>query len=117
MTLRVCLVGGRGNLVGRRGQAHERLREALSSLGWTNFGWWLGGFCGKVVAIIVHLVEERRDVGLVVELVVLFDCGACVGKKLVVSVTFALPFGFSFLLFGELGWWCNDVGGNEVHVV
>ncbi len=43
-------------------------------VGVTNFGWWLGGFCGKVVAIIVHLVQECRDVGCFVvgEMVVLF---------------------------------------------
>ena len=71
------------------------------------------------MAIIVHLVEECRDFGgvVVVEVVVLFEFGSCMGKKFVFSVTFALPFCFSFWLFGELGWWCNDVGGNEVHVV
>ena len=69
------------------------------------------------MAIIVHLVEERRDVGLVGEVVVWFEFGSCMGKKFVFSVTLALPFCFSFWLFGELGWWCNDVGGNEVHVV
>ncbi len=69
------------------------------------------------MAIIVHLVEECGDVGVVGEVVVLFEFGSCMGKKSVVSVTFALLFCFSFLLFGELGWWCGDVGGNEVHVV
>ncbi len=62
VTLCVCLFGGGGSLVGRRVQAHGSLREALSSLGWTNFGWWWVGLCGKVVAVIVHLCEECRDV-------------------------------------------------------
>ena len=71
------------------------------------------------MAIIVHLVEECRDVGGVVvgEVVVLFEFGSCMGKKSVVSFTFALPFCFSFLLFGELGWWCGFLGGGEVHVI
>ena len=39
------------------------------------------------------------------------------GKKSVVSFTFALPFCSSFLLFGEWVWWCRFFGGEEVHVV
>ncbi len=50
-------------------------------------------------------------------MVVLFEFGSCMCKKSVISFTFALSFCFSFLLFGELGWWCGDFGGNEVHVV
>ena len=67
----------------------------------------------------MHLCEECRDVsGFVVgEMVVLLEFGSCMGKKSVVSFTFALSFCFAFLLFGEVGWWCGGFGGNEVHVV
>ena len=50
-------------------------------------------------------------------MVVLFEFVSCMGKKSVVSFTFALPFCFSFLLFGEWVGVCGGFGGNEVHVV
>ncbi len=50
-------------------------------------------------------------------MVVLFEFVPRIGKKSVVSFTFALSFCFAFLLFGELVWWCGFFGGGEVHVV
>ena len=50
-------------------------------------------------------------------MVVLFEFVSCMGKKSVVSFTFALPFCFSFLLFGEWICRCRFFGGGEVHVV
>ncbi len=49
--------------------------------------------------------------------VVLFECVPRMGKKSGVSFTFALPFCFSFFLFGEWGWWCGFLGGGEVHII
>jgi len=49
---------------------------------WACFGWWLGEWAEKEVSVSVHLVKKCRYVGGlgVVQLVVLFECGACVGK-------------------------------------
>jgi hypothetical protein len=40
---------------------------------------------------------------MVGEVVVLFECGSRLGKESVVSCTFALSFGFTFLLFRLFG--------------
>ncbi len=41
---------------------------------------------------------------MVGKVVVLFEGGARVGKEFVVSFTFAMSFGFAFLLFRLFGW-------------
>ncbi len=66
---------------------------------------------------------------MVGEMVVLFEGGPCMGKKSVVSFTFALSFCSSFLLFGLFGWffllsedthvvecWCSECWGEDVQV-
>jgi hypothetical protein len=53
----------------------------------------------------VHLCQEGRDVGclMVVEVLVLFECGPRLGKESVVSFTFTLSLCFAFLLFRRFG--------------
>ena len=74
---------------------------------------------GEEVFVLVHLCQEveLRDGGglLVVELVVVFEDGSCVGKKLVGSFTFSLFLCASYLLLRVCGWF--DLLSEDSHVV
>ena len=69
------------------------------------FGCWVVGG-GKEVFVLVHLCQERRDVGclMVGEVILVFEGVPRMGKKVVVSFTFALSFCSSFLLFRWFEW-------------
>ena len=74
---------------------------------------------GEEVFVLVHLCQEveLRDGGglLVAELVVVFEDGSCVGKKLVGSFTFSLFLCPSYLLLRLCGWF--DLLSEDSHVV
>ena len=74
---------------------------------------------GEEVFVLVHLCQEveLRDGGglLVAELVVVFEDGSCVGKKLVGSFTFSLFLCASYLLLRVCGWF--DLLSEDSHVV
>ena len=69
------------------------------------FGCWVVGGV-KEGFVLVHLCQERRDVGclMVGEVILVFEGVPRMGKKVVVSFTFALSFFSSFLLFRWFEW-------------
>jgi hypothetical protein len=99
----ICVGGDRGRIV--------LSGTGLDLVGCGGNGTFLGGRCsgfvwgGEEVFVLVHLCQEGRDVGglMVGEVVGLFECGSRLGKESVVSCTFALSFGFTFLLFRLFG--------------
>ena len=113
------LFGQCSRLVGREERAYRRLKGACDSCVCAKLGWFGVGFACEEVSICVHSVQEAevRDVGclLVAELVVVFEDGSCVGKKLVGSFTFSLFLCASYLLLRVCGWF--DLLSEDSHVV
>ena len=73
----------------------------------------MSGSCWVLLGY-VHLCQEGRDVGclMIGEFVVLFEDDPRLCKESIVSFTFALSFGFAFLLFRLVGWvwWVSCFG-------